>query len=213
MNKRLPNPASALSLVALFVALGGTGYAAFGLPRNSVGSKQLKNGAVTSGKIKNGAVTGSKIASGAVSGSKLDLSGVTVPNASHATSADSAASAANATTASNANALGGSPASAFAQASDIQTAFVTNNGTSATLVRGTAIAATRLGAPEVDVEFPRDVSNCTWNATAGNPGNGAVAPLIATVRGDTNGPDHVLVVLFNTSGLGADGDFDLTVVC
>jgi hypothetical protein len=75
------------------------------------------------------------------------------------------------------------PASAFARASDIQTAVVTNDGTTATLVRGTAIAATRLGAPEVDVEFPRDVSNCTWNATAGDPGKRPASPLIATGPG------------------------------
>jgi hypothetical protein len=35
--------------IALFVALGGTSYAAFSLPAGSVGTKQLKNGAVTKG--------------------------------------------------------------------------------------------------------------------------------------------------------------------
>jgi hypothetical protein len=38
--------------LALFVALGGTGYAALGLPKNSVGNAQLKKGAVTSKKVK-----------------------------------------------------------------------------------------------------------------------------------------------------------------
>ena len=50
---RLPSPAMAVSVAALFVALGGTSYAAFSLPNNSVGTKQLKNGAVTGSKIKN----------------------------------------------------------------------------------------------------------------------------------------------------------------
>lgn len=40
-----------VSLVALFVALGGTTYAAVSLPRNSVGTAQLRNGAVTKQKI------------------------------------------------------------------------------------------------------------------------------------------------------------------
>jgi len=40
-----------VALLALFVALGGTGYAAFSLPRDSVGTAQLKNGAVTKRKI------------------------------------------------------------------------------------------------------------------------------------------------------------------
>jgi hypothetical protein len=48
---RAPSPAFVLSLLALFVALGGTTYAATSLPKNSVGTKQLKNGAVTKKKI------------------------------------------------------------------------------------------------------------------------------------------------------------------
>ena len=38
---------NAIALTALFVALGGTSYAAFSLPAGSVGTKQLRNGAVT----------------------------------------------------------------------------------------------------------------------------------------------------------------------
>jgi hypothetical protein len=40
-----------ISLIALFVALGGSAYAASSLPKNSVGTKQLKNNAVTEKKI------------------------------------------------------------------------------------------------------------------------------------------------------------------
>jgi hypothetical protein len=40
-----------LALLALFVALGGTSYAALGLPANSVGTRQIKRGAVTLSKI------------------------------------------------------------------------------------------------------------------------------------------------------------------
>jgi hypothetical protein len=42
-----------VALLALFVALGGSSYAALQLPRASVGTKQLKNGAVTSQKVRN----------------------------------------------------------------------------------------------------------------------------------------------------------------
>ncbi len=51
----------AVGLLALFVALDGTTYAAVDLPANSVGSKQLKNGAVTEKKLGNNAVTSSKV--------------------------------------------------------------------------------------------------------------------------------------------------------
>jgi len=53
MRRRLttPSPSLVISLVALFVALGGTTYAATALPTNSVGTAQLKQGAVTKVKI------------------------------------------------------------------------------------------------------------------------------------------------------------------
>jgi len=105
---RRPSPALVVAFVALLIALGGTSYAAFRLPRNSVGTKQLKHNAVTASKIKNGAVTASKI----------NTSGLTVPNALHANSADSATNATNAThatTADNANLLGGLPGSLYQQ--------------------------------------------------------------------------------------------------
>ena len=48
---RLPSPAMVVALVALFAALAGTGYAATQLAPNSVGSAQLKGGAVTKAKL------------------------------------------------------------------------------------------------------------------------------------------------------------------
>jgi hypothetical protein len=47
--------ANVVSSVCLFVLLGGAAYAATALPRNSVGTKQLKNHAVTLGKVSNSA--------------------------------------------------------------------------------------------------------------------------------------------------------------
>jgi hypothetical protein len=49
---RRPQPATVISCVALAVALGGTGWAAVTLPRNSVGPSQLRNGSVTSLKVR-----------------------------------------------------------------------------------------------------------------------------------------------------------------
>jgi hypothetical protein len=43
--------ANVMAAVAVFIALGGGAYAAVKLPRNSVGSAQIKNGAVTPRKI------------------------------------------------------------------------------------------------------------------------------------------------------------------
>lgn len=57
----LPSPALGVALLALFVALGGTGYAALSLPRNSVSSKQIRKGAVRNADIASNAVTGAKV--------------------------------------------------------------------------------------------------------------------------------------------------------
>jgi hypothetical protein len=48
---KAPSPALVIALIALFVALGGTTYAATSLPKNSVGTAQLRKGAVTKKKI------------------------------------------------------------------------------------------------------------------------------------------------------------------
>ena len=64
-----PSPAFVLACVALFVALGGTGYAALQLPKNSVGSKQIKKGAVKTSEIANNAVTGAKVRGGSLTAS------------------------------------------------------------------------------------------------------------------------------------------------
>ena len=58
----------AVAYVALFVALGGTGYAAVTLPRNSVGTAQLRRGAVSTNQLHNHSLTPVKLASGSIAG-------------------------------------------------------------------------------------------------------------------------------------------------
>jgi hypothetical protein len=50
-----------VGLIALFIALGGTSYAATQLAPNSVGTGQIRAGAVTAPKIQNGAVSAAKL--------------------------------------------------------------------------------------------------------------------------------------------------------
>lgn len=70
----IPRPklsySNVIATVALFVALGGAAIAA-GIPRHSVGARQLKRGAVTSHALRKGAVTRAKLARGSVIAGKL----------------------------------------------------------------------------------------------------------------------------------------------
>lgn len=104
---RRPSPAMVVALVALVCALTGTAWAALG--KNSVGTKQLKNGAITAAKIKKEAVTAQKIKKHTLTGQNIDLSKLgTVPSATNATNAIDAVNATNAvkaTTAGTASAL------------------------------------------------------------------------------------------------------------
>jgi hypothetical protein len=93
-----PSPAFVVACIALLVALGGTSYAAFSLPKNSVGTKQIKNGAVT--------------------GPKINLSTVGTVH-----SADTANSAAFANNANNAASLGGAPSSSYLRRTVTEVAF------------------------------------------------------------------------------------------
>lgn len=61
MRRRLPSPAMVVACIALAVALGGTSYAAIRLPANSVGTPQLKPGAVTAVKVRGNSLTGTQI--------------------------------------------------------------------------------------------------------------------------------------------------------
>lgn len=73
---RRPSPALIVATLALFVALGGTTYAAVQIDGSqivdrSVGASKLRNGAVTTPTIRDGAVTTRKIRNGTVTAQKL----------------------------------------------------------------------------------------------------------------------------------------------
>src|SRR5215218_357208 len=73
---KLPSPPMAISLLALFVALGGTGYAAVKL-----NGRSIKAGTITGSKLEDKTLTGRQVKE-----SRL----ATVPRAKVATTADSA---------------------------------------------------------------------------------------------------------------------------
>lgn len=56
MKNHLKNPATLLSATALFVALSGSAYAVSSLPKNSVGTQQIRTNGVASSEVKNGSL-------------------------------------------------------------------------------------------------------------------------------------------------------------
>jgi hypothetical protein len=74
VRKRLTY-SNVIASLALFAALGGVAVAA-GLPKNSVGPKQIKRGAVTAAKIRKQAVTSAKLAPQSVINGKLAANSV-----------------------------------------------------------------------------------------------------------------------------------------
>lgn len=217
VRKRLTYANVMSSIAVFFVLAGGTALAANTLGKNTVGSKQLKKEAVTAAKIKNGAVTSAKIAPGAVGASNINTTGLTVPNASHATSADtatkadtankadtatkagsagtadSAGTAVTAGTANNALALGGKGPSSYYGKSEILWAVVSNTGS---LVQGSGAVSSKLvGAGRFQVTFNRNVEACTSigsevDAGGGEPPAGGEARIVATDNIEQSGEEE-----------------------
>ena len=76
LRKRLTF-SNVIALLALFIALGGTSYAVTALPKNSVGTQQLKKNAVTGVKVKNGSLSSADFAAGTLLKGDTGASGAT----------------------------------------------------------------------------------------------------------------------------------------
>ncbi len=149
---KIPPPSLIVSCAALAVALGGTGYAITALPKNSVGTTQIKNSAVSGAKIKNSAVTGAKIKNGTIEAVDL-ASGVSVSSATGAIGETGAVGATGATGAT------GPTASAMAQ-SDSNT-LITAGAAAVDVIRLTT-GTTNSGALTLPTTMRVVVSASVW---------------------------------------------------
>lgn len=116
MKRRVtpPSPAMVIALIALFVAIGGTGYAAV-----KIDGKNIENRSVAGKKLKNGAVTGKQVKRDSLGARQIKESTLkTVRRAQTAASATRADVADSATTAAG---LTGAAGASLANADRIQT--------------------------------------------------------------------------------------------
>jgi hypothetical protein len=147
--------ANVVSTVALFVALGGTSYAATKLPRSSVGAAQIRAGAVRSSEIAYGAVHMADLA-GTTAQSLRGPSGPPGPLGPAGTP--------------------GTPAAGFFATVSGAGQLVRGNATSS--------AHAAVGSGAYIVSFARDVSGCAYTATLGGIDPSDQPPGHATVRND-----------------------------
>lgn len=80
MTRTRVSPAFVVALLALVVALSGTAYAAAKLPKNSVGSKQIKTNAVKSADVKNEALTGADVKANSLTGADVNEATLVLPS-------------------------------------------------------------------------------------------------------------------------------------
>lgn len=114
---RRPSPAMVVALIALFVALGGSSYAAVkirsrDIGTGAVGTRAIANNSIRSADVRNGVVTGTDVKNDSLNNADIDNSTLRAKSADTATSADKATSA---TTAANADALDSFDSTAFAR--------------------------------------------------------------------------------------------------
>jgi hypothetical protein len=192
--RRHLNYSNVTATLALFFALAGGSYAAVKLPKDSVGSTQLKKGAVTGRAIKDNAVKGADVDEGSLakvpSAKAADratlataadrataaTTAASATNAGHATSADTATRATDADNANNASTLDGLDSTAFRLRCPAGT--VAKWGACLELA-AQAAPATPLAALEdcsarggrlpswLELSWVRRQSNITWAAGAG----------------------------------------------
>jgi hypothetical protein len=214
--------ANVTSVIALFVALGGTSYAALQLPANSVDSREIRTGAVGKGELRTGAagsaelrtdsvrpaeirrdaVRAEELANGAVaSGELADGTVHSVDLRDGQIALEDLATATRATL--------------IATASVTHRAAVTSAGAA---VAGTATSVARAATGEYAVKLSGDVSACQFSATlaAVRPagGGGLEQPpagrITAAPGTDT---DTVVVRTFAADATAADAPFHLLVAC
>jgi hypothetical protein len=156
--------ANIISLTALFVALGGTTYAAVSLPSNSVGTTQIRTNGVGKSEIRSGAVGRSEISTSGVGKSELAVGAA--GKSEIPTNAVGASEIAK-------NAVGTSELrDGTVDLADLSTATksaftplraaVTKAGA---LAAGNATSAAHAAAGVYTVTFGRDVSACQFSAT------------------------------------------------
>jgi hypothetical protein len=197
IRKRL-SFANVVSMIALFIALGGTSYAAASLARNSVGKGQIRANAVGKSEAAPNSVGKSEIGNSAVGRSEIATNGVGASEvAAKAIDSDEIAD-------------GGLQAADLSDAAKVAIngiKFHSAVSGAGAQTAGNAKTVSRTAQGVYSVDLGTDVSACQVSATVNDAANGfaSVAP------GASN--TILTVSTFGTGGAVQDRAFNLLVAC
>jgi len=180
--------ANVTATLALFIALGGTSYAAITLPKNSVGSKQIRKGAVRASELRSSAVSSRSIRNRAVRTSDLALS-----------------------TRSSLRGAQGPPGPAGPPAPSLR-AVINSAGVR---VAGNADRSSHAGGSnEYRIDFARDLGGCVFTATLAAVQNGATLeqPPAGRVTLAVSGRE-VVVKTYDAAGAASPVGFHVLGAC
>jgi hypothetical protein len=185
-----PSPALVIACLALAVALGGTGYAAIVLPANSVGTAQLRNGAVVASKVKRGSLRAAAFAPGQLKGLKGDRG------------ADGLPGAAGAAGQKGDKGDKGDPATKL---------FAVVDSSGDTTAKSNGVSSNKTGPNTYAVTFPQTVGNCAPVVSIGFNGGSNGGEVTASTP--SPGANVVNVATFDETGSSAAKGFSLAVFC
>jgi hypothetical protein len=188
---RCTSPATVIAGFALFVALGGTSVAAVTLvlPRNSVGTAQLKSNAVNSAKVKNASLLKADFAAGQLPAGPAGPAGAPGPAGS-----------------------AGPPGPAGAPATKL---WATVDENSIVVRSSGSVSMNRVAGGLYRLTFPVSVTSCAAVASvaATSAGNNLQSGEAAAAPSPGLGANIISVATFTTDGSFADKPFTVEVVC
>ncbi len=155
-----PSPAMVVACLALFLTLGGVGYAA-----STINGSSIKNGTITPSKIKSRTLSGTQFRANGIGGPSIKES--TLGEVPKAKAAATATTATNTTPATNATQLGGVAASSYQR--------------SGAVVAGQTIS----GAFSCFAGNSADVDACTSTASFPNPAPAALSDALVNFAAST----------------------------